>query len=348
MPGEFTQRAFLNGRIDLTQAESVIDLINAKSEKEKESAIHQLEGYLSLEIEKIKRVILDITADIEASIDYPEYDIEEKTNETIINETQKIVDMLKKLENSFEKGKILRDGVDVAIIGKPNAGKSSLLNAILKEERAIVTNIEGTTRDTIEEYITLEGVLFKIIDTAGIRESDDEIEKIGIDKSKKALEKADIVIAIFDSTQELNKEDKEILEFIKNKNAIILLNKIDLKDNKLKNNKQILSLNKPIIEISAQKRDGIEELYDQMINIFKINEINTENSTIITNVRHKNAIVCAEENLNKIKEVLNNGMPTDIVSIYLKNAIEELNKITGENVTEDIINEIFSKFCLGK
>lgn len=347
-PGEFLKRAFLNGRIDLTQAESVIDLINAKSEKEKESAIHQLEGYLSLEIEKIKRVILDITADIEASIDYPEYDIEEKTNETIINETQKIVDMLKKLENSFEKGKILRDGVDVAIIGKPNAGKSSLLNAILKEERAIVTNIEGTTRDTIEEYITLEGVLFKIIDTAGIRESDDEIEKIGIDKSKKALEKADIVIAIFDSTQELNKEDKEILEFIKNKNAIILLNKIDLKDNKLKNNEQILSLNKPIIEISAQKRDGIEELYDQMINIFKINEINTENSTIITNVRHKNAIVCAEENLNKIKEVLNNGMPTDIVSIYLKNAIEELNKITGENVTEDIINEIFSKFCLGK
>ena len=348
MPGEFTQRAFLNGRIDLTQAESVIDLINAKSEKEKESAIHQLEGYLSLEIEKIKRVILDITADIEASIDYPEYDIEEKTNETIINETQKIVDMLKKLENSFEKGKILRDGVDVAIIGKPNAGKSSLLNAILKEERAIVTNIEGTTRDTIEEYITLEGVLFKIIDTAGIRESDDEIEKIGIDKSKKALEKADIVIAIFDSTQELNKEDKEILEFIKNKNAIILLNKIDLKDNKLKNNEQILSLNKPVIEISAQKRDGIEELYNQMINIFKINEINTENSTIITNVRHKKAIVCAEENLNKIKEVLNNGMPTDIVSIYLKNAIEELNKITGENVTEDIINEIFSKFCLGK
>ena len=254
MPGEFTQRAFLNGRIDLTQAESVIDLINAKSEKEKESAIHQLEGYLSLEIEKIKRVILDITADIEASIDYPEYDIEEKTNETIINETQKIVDMLKKLENSFEKGKILRDGVDVAIIGKPNAGKSSLLNAILKEERAIVTNIEGTTRDTIEEYITLEGVLFKIIDTAGIRESDDEIEKIGIDKSKKALKKADIVIAIFDSTQELNKEDKEILEFIKNKNAIILLNKIDLKDNKLKNNEQILSLNKPVIEIYAQKR----------------------------------------------------------------------------------------------
>ncbi len=348
MPGEFTQRAFLNGRIDLTQAESVIDLINAKSEKEKESAIHQLEGYLSLEIEKIKKVILDITADIEASIDYPEYDIEEKTNETIINETQKIVDMLKKLENSFEKGKILRDGVDVAIIGKPNAGKSSLLNAILKEERAIVTNIEGTTRDTIEEYITLEGVLFKIIDTAGIRESDDEIEKIGIDKSKKALKKADIVIAIFDSTQELNKEDKEILEFIKNKNAIILLNKIDLKDNKLKNNEQILSLNKPVIEISAQKRDGIEELYNQIINIFKINEINTENSTIITNVRHKNAIVCAEENLNKIKEVLNNGMPTDIVSIYLKNAIEELNKITGENVTEDIINEIFSKFCLGK
>lgn len=347
-PGEFTKRAFLNGRIDLSQAESVIDLINSKSEKEKQAAINQLEGYLSVEINKIKAVILDIMADIEASIDYPEYDIEEKTNDTILKESKKINKMLEKLEESFETGKILRDGVNVAIIGRPNAGKSSLLNAILKEERAIVTDIEGTTRDTIEEFITIEGILFKIIDTAGIRKSDDKIEQIGINKSKKALQEADMVIAIFDSTQELNKEDLEILEFIKNKNAIILLNKTDLQTNKLKDNIKIKEINKDIIEISALKKEGLSKLYKKMAEMFKIEEINTENSSIITNIRHKKAIINAKESIKKVEEAIDLGMPIDITSIYFKDTIEELNKITGENVTEDIINEIFSKFCLGK
>lgn len=344
-PGEFTKRAFLNGRIDLSQAESVIDLINSKSEKEKQSAINQLEGYLSIEINKIKKNILDIMADIEASIDYPEYDIEEATNKEVLEKANKICIMLEKLEKSFDTGKILRDGVNVAIVGKPNAGKSSLLNAMLKEERAIVTDVEGTTRDTIEEFVTIEGILFKIIDTAGIRNSEDKIEKIGIDKSKKALKEADLVIAIFDSTKELSTEDIEILNVIKNKTAIILLNKSDLKDNKLKENTNIIDSKKDIIEISALKREGLEELYKKMVELFRIEDIQTENNSIITNIRHKEAISNAKKSILKINETINSGMPIDITAIYFKEAIEELNKITGENVTEDIINEIFSKFC---
>ena len=347
-PGEFTKRAFLNGRIDLSQAESVIDLINSKSEKEKQSAINQLEGYLSIEINKIKKNILDIMADIEASIDYPEYDIEEATNKEVLEKANKICIMLEKLEKSFDTGKILRDGVNVAIVGKPNAGKSSLLNAMLKEERAIVTDVEGTTRDTIEEFVTIEGILFKIIDTAGIRNSEDKIEKIGIDKSKKALREADLVIAIFDSTKDLSTEDIEILNVIKNKTAIILLNKSDLKNNKLKDNTNIMDSKKDIIEISALKREGLEELYKKMAELFRIEDIQTENNSIITNIRHKEAISNAKKSILKINETINSGMPIDITAIYFKEAIEELNKITGENVTEDIINEIFSKFCLGK
>ena len=347
-PGEFTKRAFLNGRIDLSQAESVIDLINSKSEKEQKAAITQLEGYLSIEINKIKAKILDLMADIEASIDYPEYDIEERTSQNIIDESKNILNMLKKLENTFEAGKILRDGVNVAIVGRPNAGKSSLLNAILKEDRAIVTNIEGTTRDTIEEYVTIKGILFKLIDTAGIRKADNEIEKIGIDKSRKALNEADLVIAIFDSTKKLTDEDKEIIEFIKDKNSIILLNKSDLKNNILKEEKIITGLNKKTIEISALEKTGIEELYNSMVELFRINEINPENTSIITNVRHKEAICSAENSVKKVEKTIKENIPIDITAIYFKEAIEELNKITGESVTEDIINEIFSKFCLGK
>ena len=347
-PGEFTKRAFFNGRIDLSQAESVIDLINSKSEKEKKSAINQLEGYLSKEINKIKARILDVMADIEASIDYPEYDIEERTSAMILDESNNIKNMLENLENSFNTGKILRDGVNVAIVGSPNAGKSSLLNAMLKEDRAIVTDIEGTTRDTIEEYITIDGILFKIIDTAGIRNSKDKIEQIGIDKSKKALRDADIVIAVLDSTKELSDEDHEILKNIRNKCAIILLNKSDLKNNILKDNKIVTDTKKEIIEISALNNEGIDCLYKKMASIFKIEDINTENTSIITNLRHKEAITSAKNNILKVSDTIKEGMPIDITAIYFKQAIEELNKITGENVTEDIINEIFSKFCLGK
>lgn len=346
-PGEFTKRAFLNGRIDLLQAESVIDIINSKSELERKTALRGLEGYLSKELKNIKSKIFNILTDIEASIDYPEYDIEEKTNSDILEESKIIEETLEKLENSFETGKMLRDGINVAIVGRPNAGKSSLLNKILKEERAIVTDIEGTTRDTIEEFININGIPFKIIDTAGIRKSNNEVERIGIAKSLKALKEADLTIAIFDVTKEITEEDMQILEEIKNKNSIILLNKKDLNDTKIKK-EELYKYSKEILEISIKNNEGIEKVYNKMTEIFNVNEISSENTSIITSTRHKQLIKEAKNSVIKAMEVISAGMPIDITAIYFKQAIEEINKITGENVTEDIINEIFSKFCLGK
>jgi len=264
-----------------------------------------------------------------------------------ISACEKIVKDLANLEDSFERGKLLRDGVSVAIVGKPNAGKSSLLNRILKEERAIVTDIEGTTRDTIEEFVNIKGITFKIIDTAGIRKADNEIEKIGIDKSRKALREADLIIAIFDVSKELSEEDLEILKSLKDRNSIILLNKKDLKVSILKKEK-LNEFSNNILEVSVKENEGIEELYDKMAQIFNVGEIDTENTSIITNIRHKQAIKNAKDSASKAIEVINNMMPVDITAIYFKQAVEEINKITGENVTEDIINEIFSKFCLGK
>ena len=346
-PGEFTKRAFLNGRIDLLQAEAVIDIINSKSEKERISAINQLDGELSKKIIEIKNEILEILTNLEVSIDYPEYDIEEKTSQEINTSILRIKEKLKKLEDSFERGKLLRDGIKVAIVGRPNAGKSSLLNRILKEDRAIVTDIEGTTRDTIEEFVTIKGVLFKIIDTAGIRKSDNEIEMIGIDKSKKALNEADLVVALFDKTKKLSKEDFEILNIVKNKNSIILLNKKDLEKTET-TEEDLKKYSKDILEVSIKDDDGIEELYNRMLNLFTNKEIKAENAEIITNIRHKDAISDALKSIISAENTINDGMTIDITAIYFKEAIENLNKITGEDVTDDIINDIFSKFCLGK
>lgn len=347
-PGEFTKRAFLNGRIDLSQAESVIDLINSKTEKEAKAGIHGLEGFLSQKIEKIRRRILDVMADIEASIDYPEYDIEELTDTKALDTLAFVKEQLTELSLSFKNGKIIKEGIKTAIIGRPNAGKSSLLNAILKEDRAIVTEFEGTTRDSIEEFISIDGIPIKLIDTAGIRQAKDEVEKIGIQKSKKIAEEADLIISIFDSTKELTQEDLEILELIKNKNAIIVLNKTDLNHNILKNNQKIKETNKTIIEISALEKEGIVNLYHEISKMFGLNQINLENDTLITNIRHKSLIDQAIESTDKAEETIKQNMPLDIIAIYMKNILEDLGEITGENVSEEIINEIFSKFCLGK
>ncbi len=347
-PGEFTKRAFLNGRIDLSQAESVIDIIHAKSEKEAVASINQLEGQLSYKIKQIQKQILDKMADIEASIDYPEYDIEEVTNEKVMEILKKVKHDLEKLELSFENGKILKEGIKTAIIGKPNVGKSSLLNYILKEDRAIVSDIEGTTRDTIEEMITIRGIPLKIIDTAGIRKTSDKIEEIGVNKALKIIEEADLVLAIFDNTRELDEEDIEILNKIKEKKAIILINKTDIKKEYLQNNSEIIKTGKDIINISAQTGKGVEELYSKIENMFELGEINSENGIIITNMRHKNQIILAKKSIEEAIESVNNKYPIDMVAIPMKQCLEELGKITGENVSEDIINEIFSKFCLGK
>lgn len=347
-PGEFTKRAFLNGRIDLVQAESIIDLINSKSEKEAKASISQLEGNLSKNINSIKSELLDLMADVEASIDYPEYDIEEVTNKKILQALDKVESHLKKLNKTFKNGKILREGIKTAIIGKPNAGKSSLLNTILNEERAIVSETKGTTRDTIEEYVTIEGITLKLIDTAGIRETNDEIEKIGVEKSKKLINEAELVIAIFDGTKDLSEEDYEILNLIESKNAIILLNKMDIKDFELDKNDTIKKSGKEIIKISARNGDNIDILYRSIANMYKINDIELDNGEIVTNIRHKNQIDESLKSIEKTRETVYNNMPVDIIEIYLKQILSDLGKITGDDISEDIINEIFSKFCLGK
>ncbi len=345
-PGEFTKRAFLNGRMDLSQAEAVIDIINAKTDKEAKISLEQLEGNLSEKITNIRKIIISVMADIEATIDYPEYDLEEVTNAKILKILDEVDIILDSLEKSFYNGKILREGISTAIIGRPNAGKSSLLNIILNEERAIVTDIEGTTRDTIEEYISIDGVPLKIIDTAGIRNASDEVERIGVQKAIEIAKKSDVVIAIFDVSRELNKEDEQILELLEDKNSIILLNKIDL-DRKV-NLDKIKCVNKPIVEISTKTREGLDELYSEISKLFKLKEIANDGETIVSNVRHKNIILNSRRNLDKARETIRMNMPIDMISTHLKEILEELGKITGETVTEDVIAEIFSKFCLGK
>ena len=347
-PGEFTKRAFLNGRIDLLQAESVIDVINSKSERELKTGIKQLEGILSKKIKEIKQEIMDVMVNVDVSIDYPEYDVEEVTDNQVLNMLNSVQEKLEKLEKSFDNGKIIKDGIKTAIIGKPNAGKSSLLNAILKEDRAIVTEYEGTTRDTIEEFVNIEGVPLKLVDTAGIRDAKDEVEKIGIAKSKEIAKEADLIVAIFDSSKELTAEDKEILDIIKNKKSIILLNKSDLNCILKENDERFTNISDNILKISALEGNGLDELYELIAKMFSLNEINLDNDVIITNIRHKNLISKAIENVKGARKTIEENMPVDIVAIFIKNILEDLGNITGEFVTDDIINEIFSKFCLGK
>ena len=347
-PGEFTKRAFINGRIDLSQAESVIDIINAKTEKEAKSSLKQLEGALSKDIKKIKEDIMEIMVQIEASIDYPEYDVEEVT----INKTNLLLEKVKNkliaLQKTFRNGKILKEGVEIAIIGKPNAGKSSLLNAILREERAIVTEVEGTTRDTIEEYINIEGIPFKIIDTAGIRNAKDQVEKIGIEKAKEIAKDADFIIVMIDASGELSKEDEEVLKQVEGKNALIALNKIDKDQIISGESKEIEKWGKPIVEISATNKIGIDKIFKTIIDKLQIGEIETNDSYFVTNQRHKEAINNAIKNVEEAIITAQNNMPIDIIAINIKEILESLGKITGESVSDNIIQEIFKKFCLGK
>lgn len=346
-PGEFTKRAFLNGRIDLSQAESVIDIIQSKTEKESQAAMQQLQGALSEEIRIIRNQAMNLLVDIEASIDYPEYDIEEVSSKKASIMLEQIIEKLEKLRGSFDSGKLIKEGIKVAIIGKPNVGKSSLLNAILKEDRAIVTEYEGTTRDMIEEIINIEGIPLKIIDTAGIRKAQDKVEQIGIERSRQMTKQADLILAMFDGSKGIDYQDREVLELIKDKNAIIILNKRDL-GKKIKDWTEIQSIEKPIIEISALQKEGIEQISEQIKQMFHFNKIQPQEGILVTNVRHKQFITAALDSAKKAHQSVKEKAPIDLSAIYIKEILENLGSITGETVSEGMIKEIFSKFCLGK
>lgn len=345
-PGEFTKRAFLNGRIDLSQAEAVMDLITAKTELAMKSALMQSNGSLSQRINKLNEYLLNVLALIEYAVDFTEDDEEiDPTIPVRVKESlEKAHKDIEKLLKSADEGKIIRDGLSLAIVGKPNVGKSSLLNVLLKEKRAIVTDIAGTTRDVIEEYINLDGIPVKIIDTAGIRETEDIVEKIGVEKSREKIDEADLVLLVLDSSRELDKEDNEIIEAIKNKKSIVLLNKIDL-DNKIDNS--ILSNFENIIKISAKEDIGIDGLKNEIKNLFFSGKIDSE-SLIISNSRHKQALIRAGENCNEALIRLNNNEYLDLISIFVTAALKALGEITGSELEEDLVNKIFKEFCCGK
>ena len=356
-PGEFTKRAFLNGRIDLSQAESVIDVINAKNDFALKSSMKQLSGSVSNVIKEIRGEILHEIAFIESALDDPEHisldGYPEKLQSTVVNIEKKV----DKLLSTSDDGRILKEGISTVIVGKPNAGKSSLLNTLLGEERAIVTNIAGTTRDVLEEQINLNGIILNIIDTAGIRETDDVVEKIGVDKAKKYLVDADLIIYVVDSSTKLDENDYEIMELLKNRQSIILLNKSDLSAlttaddirthvDKLKENSTQEECK--ILSISAKEQTGIEELTEMIREMFFNGDITFNDEVYITNIRHKTALQEALSSLHLVLQSIEGGMPEDFYSIDLMNAYEKLGSIVGEAVEDDLVNEIFSKFCMGK
>lgn len=345
-PGEFTKRAFLNGRIDLSQAEAVMDIIRAKTDLSMKSAVMQSSGALSKEIGKIREYILNTLALIEYSVDFTEDD--EEPDETIPIRVQEqltvaIKDMNKLLEGANE-GRIIRDGLKLAIIGKPNVGKSSLLNCLLKEKRAIVTDIPGTTRDIIEEFISLDGIPVKITDTAGIRETEDEVEKIGVERSREKIDEADLIVLMLDSSRPLEIEDREIIDKVKDKKYVVLMNKNDLE--KKISDEDIKDL-KNVIYISAKTGFGIDELKEKVKELFFNGEVDSE-SMIISNNRHKQALYRALENCQEALDRVKSNEYLDLISIYVTSALKALGEITGSELEEDLINKIFSEFCVGK
>ncbi|MGL5330053.1 MAG: tRNA uridine-5-carboxymethylaminomethyl(34) synthesis GTPase MnmE [Peptostreptococcaceae bacterium] len=346
--GEFTKRAFLNGRIDLSQAEAIIDVIKAKTDKAHEVAQSQLEGSLSKKIRELRFKITEVLAHLEVSIDFAEEDVEEITYKTLKENAEDLRIEIKKLYDTAESGKILRDGLKTVIIGKPNVGKSSLLNSILGENRAIVTDIAGTTRDVIEEFVNIKGIPLKIVDTAGIRETEDIVEKIGVEKSKESYSTADLVIMVLDSSRPLSQEDREILETLENKKTIVLLNKTDLPQEI-----DIEELSKyvdcsSIIKISALQNEGIEELQDKIEAMVYKGSVKNSSSLMITNSRHKDALLKAYESINDAIIAIDQNMPYDFIEVDFKNIWDYLGYINGDTVKEDLLDTIFANFCIGK
>lgn len=347
-PGEFTKRAFLNGRLDLTQAEAVIDIIRAKSDKSFDVALGQLEGSLSKDIIEIRNLLMDELVNVTVNLDYPDEDIEEIEYDKLLNNLSQINDMIQKLIDSADTGRILKEGFKVAIVGKPNVGKSSLMNALLKEKRAIVTDIPGTTRDTIVEDITIKNIPVKLIDTAGIRDTEDTVEKIGIEKSKESFNEADLIILILDGSQKISKEDQSIIDIIGNRRSIVLFNKVDL--GQIISEKDLSDKMPKAIFIKTAIKDGkgIQEIKDEIEKLVYNGEVKQSGNTFITNVRHSNLLISAKNALDDAINMVNLGEALDFIEIDIKRSFEFLGEIIGETVSESIIDEVFSRFCLGK
>lgn len=346
-PGEFTKRAFLNGRIDLSQAEAVADVINATNEYALKSSVSQLSGSVSKRIQSLREGILYQIAFIESALDDPEHISLDGYSERLGADLEPMIHEIKKLIDSADDGRVMMEGVKTVILGKPNAGKSSLMNVLLGEERAIVTEIAGTTRDTLEEHIYLQGISLNVVDTAGIRDTEDIVEKIGVDRARKAAQGADLIIFVVDGSCPLDDSDREIMEFIKGRKSIVLLNKSDLEAVVEKDELEVLSGQK-VIPVSAKEEQGIEELEQEIKRLFYHGELKLNDQVYITNVRHKEALEHAFKSLNMVKESIENGMPEDFYSIDLMSAYEQLGLIIGEAVDDDLVNEIFARFCMGK
>ncbi len=347
-PGEFTKRAFLNGRLDLVQAEAVADLIRAKSDEAARSSLRQMEGSLSRKLKDIRERLLDLIAHIEVTIDYPEEDIDEIIGKEIAGVLDEVLSEMKRLIDSANTGKLIRQGIKTVIVGKPNVGKSSLLNALVRENRAIVTHIPGTTRDIIEEYISIRGIQVNIIDTAGIRETEDVVEKIGVERTKKNIDEADLIIAMFDASVPFEKEDEEILGRIKDKKVLVIVNKTDLPN--LLDIEKIKSTipDGDIIETSLIKGEGVEEIENYIYNMVYSGNVTVSDEPMVTNIRHENLLKSSYKHLLDAKNALEHGVPLDLISIDIRSSLDDIGVITGEFVTDDIVDRIFSNFCVGK
>ena len=348
-PGEFTKRAFLNGRIDLSQAEAVMDLIRAKTDKSMQMAMRQLDGELSKLIQNLRQEILNTLAQVEVNIDYPEYDdVEEMTLQLLREKTQQVSQGIRVLLNTASQGKILRDGLKTAIVGRPNVGKSSLLNVLLREEKAIVTDIAGTTRDTIEEYVNVRGVPLQLIDTAGIRETDDVVERIGVERSRKALNEADFVLLILNQSEELMDEDLRLLEQTKDFKRIILLNKTDLPTKIDMDKVKEFVTDSEIVTTSMLKKEGIDQLEEKIADYFFQGQMNERDATYLSNTRHIALLEKAEQALQEVANGVDMGMPVDLIQIDFTRAWDLLGEITGDTVQDELLTQLFSQFCLGK
>lgn len=344
--GEFTRRAFLNGRIDLTQAEAVIDLIHGKTEKSVSLSLNQLRGDLKEQIEHLKKLVLDVAAHINVVLDYPEEGIDDPLPEHLVENLQEVLDTTDRLIRSYDKGKMIKEGIKTAIVGKPNVGKSSILNSVLKEERAIVTHVAGTTRDVIEEVVNLKGIPLVLVDTAGIRKTDDLVENIGVEKSKKLIESADLILFVVDGSRPLDEEDMKIHEAIKAEKVIGILNKIDIKEDI---DLSPLTKISKWLEISAIKNQGIDEMEEEIYrHIIDENIEDSSQKITITNVRHKSALEKTKQSIENIFEIIESGLPMDLMAVDIKGALDSLSEVTGEISSEDLLDHIFSNFCVGK